>query len=316
MNIDLKLIGLAGAVFLQGCATASFAPPSVNVTSLVKREGVPNCDFSQVAHSSKNQVLPIWHNPKGTLVLINNFVDVYRCAIQKAADGRQYFEVPAFLAAVGGVAASAFGAGKNVPIATGTAVSLLGGAKTYYAPKDKAHLLDSAYDALLCVKTEAVGIRAFNIVDSQTGTATGGFDKPVTAAEADTTGGNGDNSSGDAVSFTPARRYYEMVSAALFQIERVFASRLRDVGKYDAEGVVAQIEALQKAVDTAKTAEKDQMVDGAGKKSDDAGASAAMAALSVSPFNKTLAANVSRNTSLKLDVLQPRLQQCVVRAKL
>lgn len=301
---------------LSGCTTTSFAPPAVQVGYVASRPGTDKCDFSDVAHK-KDKPRKIHRDATGALKLVNNFIVTYRCAMRKAADGRQIFEVPSYLAATGGVIALALGAGRDVAIGTGAGASIFGGAKNYYAPKDKAHILNSALDALICIKSEAVGVAAFkdngddiksdekaNLNDSNRAAATYSVDDDE-----------------DSVSFPSERRYFEMVAASLFSVERIISERLSSVGRFDPAGIVAEIDMLTQSLAAAKDAKKTEQVDTSGNRTDDVGVAQADIAFETTDVKNAsgiqkLAKVFEHNTNLKLNVMQPKLQRCVVRAKL
>jgi hypothetical protein len=331
MKATRNIISLTAILCLPACATTGFAPPRVNLGYSVAREGAQRCDFSETARKKDESRKKINKNSIGALKLINNFIYSYRCAAHKVADGRQYFEVPSFLTAVGGVTAAAFGAGADVSIATGAAVSVLGGAKNYYAPKDKVNVLDGALNALICLKAEAVGVSAFNTTK---------LDMPADSTEPDTESegqdkrnNNGIKNSGpkldselidnesDTISFTAERRYFEMISAALLSVERILADRLSNIGNYDTAGIVAEIKALEQEVKDAKAASMTGKTGQDGMPTNTAGANMAeftlMSKATVNSItDRALIAIVNKNTQLELGVLQPKLQQCVLRAKI
>ena len=88
-------------------------------------------------------------------------------------------------------------------------------------------------------------------------------------------------------------QYFEMVSSALLQVERILADRLKSVGKYDPSGLQAEI------------AQQLEEMKAADAKLKDPNAFAALAQL-------------DKNEEIKLRVaaIHPRLQGCVLRAKM
>lgn len=261
-------------VLTSGCSTTSFAPPVVDLshqTRVVSERNRP-CAAQIVTGPD---IMP---DADGARALIENFIYVYRCRAHDAANGRQAFELPQLLVAAGGAIAAAYGAGADAAIGTGGAAALLGAAKGYYNPQQKAAIYDHALDALLCIKTESVGVAAFNV--------------PVGITE-------GPPSS---ITVSAERRYYDMVTAALFSVERILSQRLSTAGTFDPAGLISEIEAVGKKVDAAK-AKKD-----------------AEAAAMLTPEGRRLAALRAgaggKDYELDLEVIQPKLQQCVLRAKL
>tara|TARA_R110002096_G_scaffold147065_7_gene306605 strand:- start:1397 stop:2167 length:771 start_codon:yes stop_codon:yes gene_type:complete len=236
---------------------------------------------------SSGQPIPILETVDGARSLINNFILMYRCRAHSAANGRQIFEIPAFLTAVGTITATAFGAGSDVSVAGGSAAAVLNGAKGYYSPKQKADIFDSSLDALICIKMEAVGIDGFEIKKVQQEAA-----KQAKAA------GNKGRSNG--VEIGPETQYYDLISASLLSVERVLAQRLSAVGVYDPAGVVAEIKQLSEEI---AEAESVPSVSAAQNKTQP---------MQLSASEKATATQ----TLVEIKSLRPKLQSCVVRAKL
>lgn len=342
-------------VVLSGCATTSFAPPVVDLTRIATVTtapvGKPGATTRQI-RPCENQISydggKIGDNVQGARALINNFLYIYRCRAHGAANGRQSFEVPALLIAGGAATAAAFGASSGVAIAGGAAGAALGAGKSYYAPAQKAEIYDHALDALLCIKTEAVNVAAFDLQAQA---------EHANEAAKDAIGESGKGAEGSADQgpvVTASEQYFDMVSAALFSVERVLASRLSATGKFDTAGLVAELEALQKKVEAAEAAKNAQTGKGtetaAGEKPKgeaplvaesvahpdqrvvdemistysselslklSALASAPPAAKAAKAADVKLTANKnSAYVQLDLLIIQPKLQKCVVRAKL
>lgn len=303
MTIRSGAIALAFGGLLAGCATTSFAPPSVNLENEMAVRG-SNYSFGERCMPNERlrsgQPVPIAETVAGTQALINNFIYLYRCRAHSAANGRQAFEVPALLVGIGTAAAMAFGAPADVAIAGGATTAGLNAGKNYYSPKQKAAIYDNALDALLCIKTEAVGIDplALGAISS---IESGGVNGRSLVA-------------GGGVAVTAEQRYFALVSASLLSVERVLAQRLSNVGSFDPAGVIAEIktlaeEARQKTEDAEATADNQAqalMADGS-KTGSSAGAKSAVAATDQDKIAQTI---------VLVETLQPKLQQCVVRAKI
>jgi hypothetical protein len=379
---------------LSGCTTFGFAPPSVEVGHSIDRATVGECTSMQ---KSDNVIA---RTPPGALELIENFLLGYRCAAKQAASDRIGFEVPSFLATITAVLGPTYGLTNDGVIAAAGGAAVADRANSYFAPKEKAALLDSALDAILCVKTESVGIAYFDTTKPapQTAAVQTAADSTEDAADAadalrtdlqkqldevnasisansqpilaPMSGDDGAKSlaagqeaarqqqvaelgvrkqgleqtltqllariaalrieaaklrssiipddsayiiektvNGRVVEFNIGRQYFEMVSAALFSIERVLASRISSVGSFDSEGISAQFKQL---VET--EAEAEQQLAGA-ENSDVPDPNAPKAVGQMTRF----ASEGERNAviaELSLEVMQPRLQQCVVRAKI
>jgi hypothetical protein len=225
-------------------------------------------------------------NVEGALTLIDNYLSSYRCTMRLAADGRQGFEVPAFLSLIGSTTAIALGAGTDVAILGGAGNSVFTAGNKYSAPQDQTEILSGAVDALACIQTEAVGISAFDL-------------KTTAAAERTHLASEG----GGAVEVSVERQYYNLVAAALIGVERAAAQRLARRGSFDAAGVAAEIETLVQKIEDAKKAREEAPVAPSTESVGFLGA------------NKAAALHGSKLVQLKLDELQPKLQKCVVRAK-
>lgn len=272
---------------LSACATTSFAPPSVNLENETAVRG-SNYSIGQrcqpYERKTDGETIPITRDATGARRLIDNFIFMYRCRAHAAANGRQMFEVPALLTGIGTATAAAFGAGPDVAIAGGAATALFSAGKSYYDPKTKAEIFDSSLDALLCIKAVAAGVDPITLgqvasLQEQNGLTT--------------------RSGGDGVRISSDEQYYELVAASLLSVERVLAQRLRTVGTFDPAGVIAEIEKLKE--------QKEEKQAGAEK------IAPSQAALLT---NDAATKQVVADTIIKLETLQPKLQECVVHAKI
>ncbi len=154
MRKSIVLVAVS-ALALSGCGTYSFGPPEV---SLSRR--TPDQDVSQTCLVPAGGA-EISHNVDGALALIDNFIGSYRCTMRIAADGRQAWQLPAFLALVSSTTAVALGGGTDWAIAGGAANSIFNAGNAYYNPAEQAEILRDAIEALTCIQTEAVGVEAF-----------------------------------------------------------------------------------------------------------------------------------------------------------
>lgn len=226
---------------------------------------------------------------------------MYRCRAHSAANGRQIFEVPALLVGLGTASAMAFGAPADVAIAGGAGAAGLNAGKNYYGPKQKAAIFDSSLDALLCIKTEALGIDPFTL-------------EAISLIEKE--GGNKLNlvDSSQAL-VTTDKRYFELVSASLLSVERVLAQRLSNVGSFDPAGVIAEIKTLADEV-REKTAEGQKFAAAQAKGIVNDGRSKDATPKANAAANSTALEKKVEQVVVQLEALQPKLQQCVVRAKI
>lgn len=273
---------LAAALASSGCTTTtSFAPPEVDIHNRMTA-----ADLTTDCRLTDGTRADIERDVRGALTLIENFVTGYRCSMRVAADGRQPPEILGFLSLVGSTAAVALGASRDVAIAGGIGNSIFTAGNNYYAPGEQTEILSSAVDALLCIQTEAVGIDPFE------------SDVPVPEEQREFF----THVTGDVVEVPVERRYFNMVAAALLSVERVAAQRLSRRGSFDAAGVAAEIREL-----AAEQDEAEETLDNPPAQDP------AVETLFGTQF--AAAARIAQIAELRLDVLRPKLQECVVRAK-
>jgi hypothetical protein len=303
-GIEVKyLIMMFCGAALSGCASTSFAPPSTNLANELEVRGSNSiwgarCMPNERINPTTKAPIPIAHTAAGSQVLIDNFIYIYRCRAHSAANGRQGFEIPSILIAAGSATALALGAPSEVAIGGGAATSLLGTGKSYYAPQAKAEIFDSALDALLCIKTEAVGIDPITI-DSISTAEKGGARGIASAARG-------------VITVSAEERYFTTISAALLSVERVLAQRLSTVGTFDPAGVVAEIKALTEDENELTTESQKSAPEQAKALLIDASRGHMAAKNAAISSSETKIAQ----TIVRLETLQPKLQQCVVRAKI
>jgi hypothetical protein len=269
-------------LMLSACATTSFAPPTLKYDmNFDYGSGLTNVNYGCPGPGAPATTLPVKRDIQGAQQMIDNFVLSYRCAGRQAADGRQFFEVPSFLILTASAAATALGASPDVAIVATGANAVLNAGNAYYVPKEKAAVIDQSLDALLCVKTESVGVDAFTTIKPPPSD-----DKRTADLIAQQTQELGE------IQIRTAERYFDMIASALLQIERATAQQLRDIGDFDARAAASEIEKLIEARNKAKE-EGDQQ----------------------NKMDLRPAAQ-EQYVSVKLDELQVALQQCVWRAKL
>ena len=183
---------LLGSALLASCATTSFgpgtpAPPTVTTQDLA-----------------------------GGIAYVDTFIVLYRERANSTTNGRQWFEVPAFLGIFGGAVASASGGSDGGLIGAGVA-SLANAGKTYYAPRTKAGFYRQAFDAMSCVQQVGAGLQAFDASQRALIVSNAGEDQTI---------------------------YLEMRAAA-WGIERILAERLSNTGALpDGAGLAAEFEKL------------------------------------------------------------------------
>ena len=292
MNI-LKIALNAATLMLPGCATTSFAPPRVDLPATMTAGSLSqDCTFA-----SNGSVTT---DVDGALRLIVNYIAAYRCARDVAANGRQLFQIPSFIALAGSAAAAAFGAGPDWAIAGGIANQVFTAGNNYYAPGEQAQILRNAVDAMTCINSEAVGITAMTRLQRMSDAVA----NPTMQALLET------NSS--TVRVTPERQYFNMVASALLAVENTAAQRLSRRGTFNAAGIAAQIEQLAK-----KIRDQQAAADQANEASRRSTANAVQAFGTSSAQQAVRAALLAEMDAvdLELSVLQPKLDQCALRAQ-
>lgn len=324
------------AIPLSACATTSFAPPAVNPQYGANLAGPAGCTVT-------NASTPITHDVAGAMALTDNFIFSYRCSARQLAEGRQFFQVPAFFAAVAGLIGPTLGMSNDAVLLTGAGAGVLNTGNSYYAPRAKLGVLGSALKALVCIKTEAAGISYFKTAEEpkadsgakkaelqqalqtlqaeQAALSQRSLTDPANVAAIAVNRQQQQQIAGalaalaledvqagatGAVYLDAEVQYYEMVSGALLSVETILGERLRDAGSADTSDIFAKLKDLAKAHADAQAkldAAKKNLADGK------AGGNEAVA-LAETDFKV-------RKELVKLENadLQPRLQVCVLQAR-
>lgn len=301
------------SLMLGGCtSTHSFSTPPVSVS---QGQTVTQTGFRCAV---TDNTTAIGHDVAGAIGLIDNFVNAYRCAVRELANGRRDFEIPALLTLIGGAAAAALGTGRDVAVATGVTAGVFNAGKSYFDPQAKLRTMQAAVDALICIKTEAVGIEAY-----------------VTTVEAAERGLAGAGNAAGLAGFAEPReptvsvpfeeQYFQLVSAALLQVENIAAQRLSAAGAaYTPDAILAELKDLARKQDEPPDEEASRMrgeaeVARAGIVAPPVSTSgnAAMPADARSRFADAVARleASAAMADLKLKDVRPKLQECIVRAK-
>ena len=215
VRAGVPVIALAA---LSGCATTSFAPPSVYEDKAVSADG--KCPVTAPTGNAVDQ------DVVGALQIVDNYRLAYNCAFRNLANGRQGFEVPSALALAGGATAAALGVGPDVAIATGAASAIFNRGNGYYAPKDKAQIVAAALDAVICIKREASGVG---------GEVKNGV-QPMTKLAAVVGGGS--------VDLDPELQYFQLVTANLQTVHAILGERLMSVGSFSPSAIADDIRKL------------------------------------------------------------------------
>ncbi len=292
----------ASSLTLAGCtSTTSFAPPNI----AVQYTGDTGVDFTCPGGGASRTTVTVGRTRVGTYQLIDTFIAAVRCSAHASANGRQAFEIPAFLATSGAAVAAALGGGSTYGIVGTGANAAFNAGNKYWDPKAKAAIYDHALDALLCIKNEAVGVDAFAV----------DFNPPQAGSNETLKGLFGMVGGKSTIEVPVEEQYFMLVSSAVFSVERVLAHRLSNVGTFDASSVAAE---LEKAIKAKEAIEKDPPT--ADETVADAAEAAAAAEtnpqkkLSLSLF--AVAAKQKATAEVDLAVLKPKLDGCVVLAKM
>lgn len=249
-----KFAAVVSALTLAGCATTSFGPGT---------PADPTVTSQDLA---------------GGIAYVDTFIVLYRDRANELANGRQWFEVPAFLGIFGGAVASAGGASDGGLVGAGIA-SLANAGNTYYSPKERAALFRQASDAMSCVQLVGAGLTAFEPTQKSMLVASAGDD---------------------------ATLFLQMRSAA-WAIERILAERLSNTGALpDAAGLAAEYEKLAAE---RQTAEREAAAR--------AGTTAETSLAAQNPNRAQIEAARTLNTAALTKALQfhADLQLCVLRMK-
>ncbi len=235
----------------SGCATLSFAPPSVTLQSR------PAPTFNDA------------------MTDVDSFIVAYRKAARTAANGRTAFQVPAFVATVAAVTATALGAGPDVTIAAGGAAAIFGGGNAYFAPKTKASILHAGLTAMQCIQQVATGVAPFVTAAAAT--------EARIAAEA----ANGNQEA-----------HYYLIRNAAISVDTIVGDRLSNAGSLtDAQALASDYE--KHVTELVKKRE--------------AGPASVRKTMVAMSFAGT--SNLGDDALPKLNELQPKLQLCILVAR-
>lgn len=265
MKIAAKLAMIGIGCTSSGCTTTSdysplhFAPPLINVA---KAYDTPTRD--------------------NAVSVTDMHITEYEKAQAANANARQAFEVPAIVALIGGVAATAFGGARDGVLVAGTANSAFRSGNAYYAPQSKAAMYSSAVDALYCVRQAAQGaksIEMFNIFASK--------------------------NSAEVV-------IHREVMAGVRQIRSTLTARLSSAGSYtDVASIAADYEKSVKSQVKAEGNAEDAAQRLASNKSRVAG----LADGALADLNRQISEEQQKLEDAKASEFQEAIQQCALRAR-
>lgn len=278
-----RLLFLSASLLVGACTTTSFAPPRVE-----RYHRMTSGSLTDFCAPTATRGTIIDEDVAGARALIRNHLVTYECAMRVAANGRQAFELPAFFSLVGATTLIGLGeAGRKAAFVGQTGSSVFGAGKSYYAPQEQATILRSAVDAIACIQSEASNISAYEVAETaeQEKKQLAGF-KRTKGAE-----------------ITVEQQYFDLIESRLTAINGVAAQRLAQRGTFDAAGVAAQIEQIAQAQRDAEEAREE------GQPPPDAETQKMLGP------TKSVALALSKKVQLDIDVLRPKLDKCVVRAK-
>lgn len=331
MSKSILLISVVGA--LGACTTTSFAPPNVNTQHRVVTTAVKGCS----SVTAERTLSGIDRDIDGAMDLIDNFELAYRCAQNELANGRRYFEVPAFLLGVAGLVGPSLGLGPDGKLVAGAGAGVLGYGNGYFAPKAKATVVGAAHRAVVCIQTESVGLTAFkNKADStktreiqaelqkvergldflqsqrakieqeQTTHATSEamIESNLAAQQilvllyAQLVAQQAEASLLGEVWIDAELQYFQMVSGGLLTVHSILGERLRDSGSADSTAVFNQLKELAKTHAEAEKALDSQQT-------------------AINILGARTNASAERElVKLKIAELYPKIQTCVLQARL
>jgi len=327
MSKAILLFSVVGA--LGACTTTSFAPPNVNTQHRVVTAAVKGCSSITADQTPRT----IDRNVVGAMNLIDNFELAYRCAQNDLANGRRYFEVPAFLLGVAGLVGPSLGLGPDGKLLSGTGAGVLGYGNNYFAPKAKAAVVGAAHQAVVCIQAESVGIGVFkrqaNAQQAQRDLAA--LNTALDANIIQSRSLRGDNALeaslleqnrlrqlelqefvvelqidlatrmalGD-VFIDAELQYFEMVASALGTIHSILGERLRNSGAAETTGLFNQVKELVKEHKAAEDALKPPNTQNL---------------YSENGVRLSRIEIEQNKVKLRLDELRPRIETCVLQAR-
>lgn len=207
MKVKIGIAALCGLILVGGCSTTSFAPPR---------------EWAKVATEEKTL--------DAGLNILSQATKDYSTAANELADGRQLFDVPLLLAAIGGATAVALGANADVAIGVGAVSALSTSGKTYYQPTERAAVYTDAVSAFACMQRETIGLNE-NWGPQKM--------KQLTTSSKELTLSN-------------ERRAFELLMSAIYEVEGTVRTRLSQKGSImDAASIAALVGVYQAQIDEA-----------------------------------------------------------------
>lgn len=290
-------LALCSAATLSACATTSFAPPGVDVTYRGVDAPPAGC-----GKAGQRLAIRINEDVPGAFSYINAHATAYDCSASNAANGRQLFEVPAFLSTTAAATAAALGTGPTVGIIGQTGNALFNAGKGYYDPKTKAAVYRDALDALGCIRSEASGISSkVQQVAAIEGQANATFKMA----------GDPPTSPMGKIDFPVDRQYFNMVKSVVDQVRDILADRLSNVGApLDSAAMAARIKEIAAEIAAAEAAKNEKEGETPTPPPTDPTQKGLLEASAAAFVMKQ-----QHTVQLDLAVLKPKLDDCVVRAR-
>lgn len=206
MKVKIGIAALCGLIMVGGCSTTSFAPPR------------------EWANAGKDKTLD------AGLDILSQATKDYSTAANELANGRQLFDVPLLLAAVGGATAVALGANADVAIGVGAVSALSTSGKTYYQPTERAAVYTDAVSAFACMQREAIGLNE-NWAPKKAAQVA-----PVSMQ----------------ASISNEQRAYELLMSAIYEVEGTVRTRLAQKGSIaDGASIAALVGAYKAQIENA-----------------------------------------------------------------
>lgn len=307
-----SFLAIAFLPITTACSTLSFAPPNVEsyyrttatgancAPRLIKPDGGKPAGKAGNAGVGEGYVPIPQDTVDGARQLTDNFIFAYRCAAKGAANGRQAFEFPAIIAAIGAPAAAALGGNPDATIAAGITSAALTAGNGYYGPQQKANILLSGLDALACIKTVAVDLDPLTIKVGEKLTGSENTEEQNKSLLAASALGQ------PTVEIPYSTQYFDLIYSALLNVDRVVAHRLNNEIVYDAAGVIAEVNELNR-----EEQEEEEQGENIAEELD-ANSSGSMKLFGSQNITKTQL----KRSIVKINTLPLKLQECALRAKI
>lgn len=278
-------------MLLSGCASTRFAPPFVSVDRAMSNTQTSGtaCAYGIALFKPGNPIQP---DLEGAQQIISNYLRIYRCAADDTANGRSFFQATSLVGVGGAAIAMALGAGPVVGIAAGGGSALLTSGNGYFAPAAKAAVYVKAIDAIACIQRESLDTAAY-------------------AAPKDINKANETRDSGTG-GYPWSLQYFALVKTSLVDVENIARQRVMNVGSFNPTSLVEEVKAAEARI---KAAKEDKNPPGANQPDVGEGKKETVDGKGFEAVQVGTGGTVTQEAASKLLSLQPRLEECVIRAK-